>query len=104
KENPYQRRGLGTRLVRALIRWAKANDWDRLEATSFEDLPLIYEITGSAGHTFWEKLGFSLAERGPHPDLEGKNEFTRTLKEQARALGIPPERARDRLIMRLTLT
>lgn len=103
KENPYQRKGLGTRLVSTLIRWAKANGWDGVEVTAFEDLPLIYKITGSAGRTFWEKLGFFLALRGPHPDLQGDNEFTRTLEAQARAAGIPPERARDRLIMRLTL-
>ena len=103
KDNPYQRKGLGTRLVRTLIQWAKANGWDCLEATAFEDLPLIYEISGSAGHTFWEKLGFSPVERGPHPDLQGPNEFARTLEEQAKALGIPPKRARDRLIMRLAL-
>ena len=58
KENPYQRKGIATRMVRALIEWAKANGWDRIEADSFEDLPIIYEGTGSAGHTFWEKSGF----------------------------------------------
>ncbi len=103
KENAYQRRGLGTRLVRTLAQWAKTNGWDHLEATAFEDLPIIYGITGSAGHTFWEKLGFSLVDRGPHPELQGQDEFTLTLEKQAAALGIAPERARDRLIMRLAL-
>ena len=107
KENPYQRKGIGTRMVRTLIEWAKANGWERIEADSFEDIPIIYEITGSAGHTFWEKLGFHLVERHPHPELQDRSqfvEFVKTLEEQAESIGILPERARDRLVMRLDLT
>ena len=109
-ENPYQRKGIGTRMVRALIEWAKANSWERIEADSFEDIPIIYEITGSAGHTFWERLGFRLVDRHPHPDLQGGSadvefvEFIKTLEEQAKSMGIPPARARDRLVMRLDVT
>ena len=107
KENPYQRKGIGTRMVRALIEWAKAHGWEGIEADSFEDLPIIYETTGSAGHTFWEKLGFRLVDRHPHPELQDRNifvEFITTLEEQAKSIGIPPERATDRLVMRLDLT
>ena len=104
KENPYQRKGIGTRMVRTLIQWAKATGWDRIEVKAFEDLPIIYAITGSTGHTFWEKLGFSIADRYPHPDLQGQDPFVITLEEEARAVGIPPERARDELVMRLGLT
>jgi len=103
KENPHQRKGIGTRLARALIQWAKANGWQAIEATSFEDLPVIYAITGSAGHTFWEKLGFCLVHRHPHPYLQEQNEFVSTLEEQARAAGMPLERAKDQLVMRLDL-
>ena len=104
KENPYQRKGIGTRMVSVLIEWAKANGWEGIEADSFEDIPIIYEITGSAGHTFWEKLGFRLVDRHPHPELQNRSEFAdfvTTLEEQAKGIGIPPERARDRLVMRL---
>lgn len=107
KENPYQRKGIGSRMVRTLIDWATAQGWERIEADAFEDLPIIYEITGSAGHTFWEKLGFHVADRHPHPDLQDASqfdEFIKTLEEQAGAIGISPERARDRLVMRLDLT
>lgn len=107
KVNPYQRKGLGTRMVRALIQWARANGWERIEADSFEDLPLIYEVTGSAGHTFWEKIGFHIADRHPHPELQDRSrfeQFVTTLEEQAKSIGIHPERARDRLVMRLDLT
>jgi GNAT superfamily N-acetyltransferase len=106
KENPYQRKGIGTRMVRTLIEWAKANGWERIEADSFEDLPIIYEGTGSAGHTFWEKLGFHLVDLHPHPDLQDRSQygkFIKTLEEQAKFLGIPPDRASDRLVMRLEL-
>ena len=103
----YQRKGVGSRMVRALIDWAKANGWERIEVDSFEDLPIIYEITGSAGHTFWEKLGFHLVDRHPHPELQDRSqfvEFVTTLEKQAKVIGVPPERARDRLVMRLDLT
>jgi len=107
KENPYQRKGIATRMVRALIEWAKANGWKRIEADSFEDLPIIYEVTGSAGHTFWEKLGFRLVDRHIHPELENPSkfpQFVKALEEQAKSIGLSPETARDRLVMRLDLT
>lgn len=94
-------------MVRALIEWAKANAWERIEADAFEDIPIIYEITGSAGHTFWEKLGFHLVDRHPHSELQDRSqfgEFTKTLEEQAKSIGIPPKKAIDRLVMRLNLT
>jgi len=106
RENPYQRIGIGTRMVRALIEWARANRWERIEANAFEDIPIIYEITGSAGHRFWEKLGFKLVDRYPHPELQDRSQyvdFIRTLEEQAESMGIPPARATDRLVMSFDL-
>ena len=106
KENPYQRKGIGTRMVRVLIEWAKVNGWERIEAHSFEDIPIIYEITGNAGYTFWEKMGFRLVDRHPHPELQNHSqfgEFIEMLEEQAKSIGIPPKSAIDRLVMRLDL-
>lgn len=103
KETPFLRKGLGTRMVKCLIPWANNRGWSGIEAESFENIPIIYEITGSAGHSFWEKLGFYLKDRHPHPDLQGSDPFVETLEAQAKAMNIPPERARDRLIMRLDL-
>jgi GNAT superfamily N-acetyltransferase len=102
-ENPYQRKGIGTRMAKTLIQWAGANGWEHIEADAFEEIPWIYEITGSAGYTFWEKLGFYIADRHPHPHLQGHDEFVQKLEEQAKAVGISPERARDRINMRLDL-
>jgi len=103
KENPHQRKGIGSRMVRTLIQWAKENGWERIEANSFEDVPIIYEITGCAGHTFWKKLGFSVVGRHPHPDLRDRNPFVIMLEEQAKSAGISSERAKDQIIMRLDL-
>jgi GNAT superfamily N-acetyltransferase len=106
KENPYQRRGIGTLMAEALIRWAGVNGWKGIEVDSFEDVPIIYEITGAAGHSFWEKLGFRIMDRHPHPELQdgsGFDEFIATLEDQSKAIGIPAERARDRLVMRLDI-
>ena len=72
-----------------------------------EDIPLIYEITGSTGHSFWEKLGFRLVDRHPHPEQQDRSqylEFIEKLEEQAASVGISPDRARDRLVMRFDLT
>lgn len=103
-ENPFQRKGIGTRMVRSLIQWAKANGWEHIEVDAFEDIPMIYEMTGSAGLTFWQKLGFRIVDRHPHPHLQERNEFVAKLEEQAKFIGISPERAKDRLVMRLDLT
>lgn len=104
KENPYRRKGLGTRMVHTLIEWARENGWKRIEADSFVDLPIIYEITGSTGYTFWKKLGFHVADRFPHPCLNEHDEFFMKVEEQAKSLGIKPEQAKDSIIMRLDLT
>ncbi|MFA9454373.1 MAG: GNAT family N-acetyltransferase, partial [Candidatus Aminicenantaceae bacterium] len=104
EHNPFQRRGIGTRLVLCLAEWAKDQGWERLEVEAFEDIPLIYEVTGSAGITFWNRLGFKTVDRHPHPHLQDRSEFVDTLEMQAASVGISPERARDRIIMRLDLT
>jgi hypothetical protein len=103
EDNPFQRKGIGTRMVRFLVQWAGARGWRRIEVEAFEDIPLIYRMTGSAGCSFWEKLGFHIADRHPHPHLREPSDFVEQLEEQAASVGIPPERARDRLIMRLDL-
>ena len=100
-ENPYQRKGIGTRMAKTLIQWAGENGWEHIEAEALEDIPLVYDVT--TGYTFWEKLGFHIADRHPHPDLQGQDEFVQKLEEQAKAVGISSERARDRIIMRLDL-
>jgi len=103
EENPYQRKGVGTRMVRTLIQWARDNGWESIETNSFEDIPVLYEVTGCAGHTFWKKLGFHAADRFPDPNFRKHPDFILKIQEQANAAAIDPEKARDRLVMRLDL-
>jgi GNAT superfamily N-acetyltransferase len=102
-EDPYRRKGIGTRMAKTLIQWAGANGWEHIEADAFEEIPKIYELTGSTGYKFWEKLGFYIADRHPHPHLKGQDEFVQKLEEQAKAAGVSPERASERIVMRLDL-
>jgi hypothetical protein len=103
KVNPHLRKGIGTRMARRLIEWAKENGWKRIEADAFEDLPVIYQVTGSTGREFWEKLGFHVADRFPHPHLRGQDEFVKELEDQAIRAGIDTEKAKDCIFMRLDL-
>ena len=100
-ENPYQRKGIGTRMAETLIQWAVANGWEHIEAYALEELPLVYDVT--PGYKFWEKLGFHIADRYPHPVLQGQDEWLSKLEEQAKAVGISPEKVRDRITMRIDL-
>ncbi len=52
---------IGSRMARALVEWAGASGWRAVEAYAYQDLPLIYAITGTAGKRFWDKLGFRVA-------------------------------------------
>jgi GNAT superfamily N-acetyltransferase len=102
-KNPYLRQRIGSRMIQALIQWARENNWHHIEADAWEDLPLIYQITGDAGHSFWKKLGFHVADRFPHPHLSEQDEFVARLEEQAREAGLDPKKARDQIVMRLDL-
>lgn len=103
EENRYRRRGLGSQLVRHLAEWARGRGWRSIEATTHEDLPVLYGITGSAGRRFWEKLGFELALTEVEPEFEQHPGLRRTMREQAAALGLDPESITNRYTMRLEL-
>jgi GNAT superfamily N-acetyltransferase len=102
-ENPYQRKGLGSQMARKLIEWARDNGWTAVEATAYEDLPLVYAITGTTGKTFWEKLGFHIAWTGVEPELTKDNDFTKTLREQALACGLSLDSVKNKYMMRLEI-
>jgi len=44
-----------------------------------------------------------VVDRHPRSYLQDRIEFVVTFEEQARSLGVSPERAKDRLLMRLDL-
>jgi GNAT superfamily N-acetyltransferase len=102
-ENPYQRRGIGTRMARALIQWAIEHGWQGIEARSFEDIASLYAHTGNAGRTFWEKLGFRIVKAGTNPAFQNENDFVRQLREEAIAAGLDPESFKNSYTMRLVL-
>lgn len=103
EQNPYQRKGLGKAMVLHLIEWARRTGWRAVEAAAYEDLDLIYAITGQAGKAFWEKLGFHIAEVGPEPALEQEDEFVKALRQQAASRGLDPAAAASRYLMRFEL-
>jgi GNAT superfamily N-acetyltransferase len=102
EENPYQRKGIGTKMVRELMGWAKEKGWQSIEATAYEDLDILYAKTGDAGKRFWEKLGFQLVKTETESGFKG--DFLQTMREQAEALNLPPERVQNKYTMKIQLT
>ena len=105
-ENPYLRKGLGSRMVRALVDWARREGWEAVEANAYADLPSIYAVTGQAGRAFWEKLGFRTVETGVEPAFTeaGEPGFVRALLKEAADRGMDAAAARAKYTMRLDLT
>jgi hypothetical protein len=103
KDNPYQRKGLASHMVRTLIEWARAQGWHAIEAIAYEDLPILYAITGQAGRTFWDKLGFQIAATRIEPEFEKDNDFTRTVRQQAAGRGLDLNAIKSAYSMRLDL-
>ncbi|NPV07979.1 MAG: GNAT family N-acetyltransferase [Anaerolineae bacterium] len=102
EHNPYQRKGIATRMVQSLVPWAQAQGWEAIEATAYEDLDLVYAITGQAGRRFWKRLGFRVTARD-RLCIEGYDEFVRTMREQADAAGLKPDDAQNQYTLRLEL-
>jgi hypothetical protein len=105
KDNPYQRRGLGSRMVRTLVDWARPIGWTAIEAHAYADLPCVYAVTGQAGRTFWEKLGFHVAGSIMEPAFaENAHEgFVGLLLKEAAERGLDAKAAKTRHTMRLDL-
>lgn len=103
KDNPYQRKGLGTRLIKALIEWARAEGWQAIEADAYHDLPLFFEITGNAGRLWWERLGFEVVSIGEERAMKDESEFIERAVKQAREAGLDPDEVTRCFRMRLEL-
>lgn len=97
-------RGIATRMVRELIRWAAQQGWTSIEAPAYEDLPILYDITGVAGKRFWEKLGFQIAHTGTEPGFLQEGELLRAMREQAIAQGLDQECVMNLYTMQINLT
>jgi RimJ/RimL family protein N-acetyltransferase len=103
KENPYQRQGIGTRLVKQLVHWGREKGWAAIEATAYEEIPILYEVSGQAGIHFWEKAGFQVVETSVETAFLEENGFTKALRRQAQEIGLSPEQMERRYTMRLIL-
>ena len=105
KSNPYQRKGLGSRMVRRLIEWARQQGWSAVEANAYADLPCLYAVTGQAGRTFWEKLGFRVTESGVESAFvdDGNKGFVDILLKEAAERRIDSTAAKTKYTMRLDL-
>ena len=97
----YRRRGLATRLVRELVRWAGSGGWGAIEATAYEEIPMLYAVSGVAGRRFWKRLGFKVVRADAEPGMTG--ELLDAVRESAVAAGVPAENAANRYAMRLDL-
>ncbi len=98
----YRRQGLGTRMARELIRWARAEGWEAIEATAYEEIPWLYANAGVAGRRFWEKLGFRVVHAGIEPGMRGQ--VLEVIRASAVEAGLPADIAANRYAMRLELT
>ena len=105
EENPYQRKGIGSRMVRALADWAGRRGWCGIEATTYADLPCLYAVTGQAGRTFWEKLGFRVIDQGIEAAFveDGNDGFVKAMMKEAAEKGMDPETAKTKYTMRMDL-
>ncbi len=99
----YRRRGIGTRMARRLIEWAGERGWDAVEATAYVDLDMVYSITGVAGRSFWEALGFEAVETGVEAGFDQNPDILKVIVEQGRARGLSAEDVKAKYTMRRTL-
>jgi GNAT superfamily N-acetyltransferase len=95
-----QRQGVGRDLVERLKSWAREEGWEAIEATAYQDLPLVFEISGNAGRSWWEDLGFHVRESMEEEAMKGYSDFVHTLEIQARERAMDPKEVTQKFIMR----
>ena len=102
-DNPYQRRGLAKRMVHELVRWGRERGWRAIEAGAFEDIDVLYAVSGGCGRRFWERLGFAVVAKDSEPEDVYPEGLLPVMREQAVAAGLTPADAQNRYTMRLEL-
>ncbi|MFZ7104477.1 MAG: hypothetical protein ACOWWO_17735 [Peptococcaceae bacterium] len=98
----YRRKGLATLMVSELVKWGIKNKWNAIEANAYQEIPILYAISGVAGRVFWEKLGFQVIRQDTEPGMNG--EILEVILKDAARVGIPIKDARNRYRMRLELS
>jgi hypothetical protein len=89
-------------MVRELIRWSIKNKRDAIEANAYEEIPILYAISGVAGKRFWEKLGFRVIRQDIEPGISG--EILEAVRKDAIAVGIPIRDVTNRYRMQLEIS
>lgn len=82
------RKGIGLKIVKGLVSWAKEHGWKRIVKQAHSDLDCFYGICGGGGRAFWEKAGFKVMET-----FREKNDFwgdywTDTIERQRNEKGM----------------
>lgn len=85
------RRGVGQKLVRGLIDWARERGWVRVVKVAHADVDCLYGQLGGGGRAFWEKAGFRVARSYPFVPEAWAPAFRELAERQGRAKGMTPE-------------
>ncbi len=88
-------------MVRELVAWTGQNGWEAVEATAYEDLDIIYQVTGQTGRRFWESLGFRVTETGIEEGFFQAEDFFAAMQTEAAAKGLDPETITRKYNLRL---
>jgi GNAT superfamily N-acetyltransferase len=82
------RRGIGQKLVEALICWARQRGWARIVKVAHCDLDWSYGIQGGGGKAFWLKAGFEVAGSFRKRAWEFNAEDGATVRKQMQEQGM----------------
>lgn len=89
-------------MARELVRCARENGWESIEATANDDSDILYAHTDQAGRSFWEKIGLRVVKMEDASRFHG--DFLDKMLQQAREQGLGPEKVQFRYTTRLDLT
>ncbi|MBN2583274.1 MAG: GNAT family N-acetyltransferase [Planctomycetes bacterium] len=81
-EESGARRGVGQKLVRALVEWARDHGWKRIVVHAHADIDFMYGEYGIGGKAFWEKAGFRVTRS--HVDRPSDERWRTIVEAQAR--------------------
>ena len=89
------RRGVGLKLARALVVWARDHEWKRIVADAHADIDCMYGIIGKGGLTFWTKAGFKAigTHYGEPPNEPWLDEWRNGVESQAKSKGMTKKEA-----------
>jgi hypothetical protein len=103
-ENPYRRKGIGTRLVHKLVEWGGQNGWEAVESYAYEELDILYQVTGQAGRRFWEKIGFTLVETNTESGFFQAGDLLQAMQAEALIRGLDLDSITKKFTMRLEIS